>query len=260
LETEQVRIAVVADAHFSAGEDGRRYFAQFTRIQEAIARSGTAFTLAAGDLTEHGQPDEFTRFRNAAKRFPSPVLCVPGNHDVGNKGGPAESLARQIGVYESMIGPTFFCEMVGETRVIGLNASLFGSGLRQESEQWSLLEAGLTQTPPSLILLHYPPFLDDADEPDDPYWNINSGPRSRLLSMINESTVRAVISGHLHRPLMREWRGVPFVTVPPVSFGLPPGQQPEGWALVTVPPSGPVHAEIHSLAPTDATGEELVSP
>jgi hypothetical protein len=38
-----------------------------------------------------------------------------------------------------------------------------------------------------------------------------------------------------------------FISAPPVSFGLPRGRQPEGWALVTITPGGAVSADDQYL-------------
>ncbi|MGE5481602.1 MAG: metallophosphoesterase family protein [Bacteroidota bacterium] len=240
------RLAVLADLHLPQGAE---------RLQRAIAAlevEKVTAALIAGDLTQHGQEGEYGVWRRWRQRFTVPVFCVPGNHDVGDKGKvTGERLAR----YESQAGPSFFAADVGGVRVVGFNSLLFGSGLERETEQWAFLSDELcpqTSVPassaasvavsslqctdrPIVIFLHHPPFRVQSDEKAD-YWNIDPEPRQRLLELLeaNAERVCALLAGHLHHPASLAWSDVPILVAPAVSFGLPEGKQPEGWMLVNV--------------------------
>jgi 3',5'-cyclic AMP phosphodiesterase CpdA len=252
--TRPMRIALVADTHTNRGAQGDqpRYRERFERAIAEINAAEVDLVLIAGDLTENGAPEQMEDFRAQIQGFRAPVRCIPGNHDVGDKHLPGKEggvTAARVAQYEKALGPSFFVEVCGGARVLGLNASLFGSGLPREADQWAFLEHECAQpdTMPTLVLLHYPPFLKTPDEPGDPYWNLEPEPRARLLSLLQQGGVRAVLSGHLHRPINLRHDGILYVTTPPVSFGLPPGRQPEGWTLVTVKPDGTVQTAFRPL-------------
>jgi hypothetical protein len=130
-----------------------------------------------------------------------------------------------------------------------------GSGLPEEEAQWKFLEEQLLQldAPPTLLLMHYPPFTAAPREPGGGYWNLEPGPRSRLLALVDQpaSQVIGILTGHLHRgnevTFTTGHGPVRIITTPPVSFGLPAGKQPEGWTLVTVTPENTIQPEFRPI-------------
>ena len=261
-----VRIALLTDTHTTRGtaEDQPLYKGHLEEVIAAVNAAHVDFALVAGDLTQGGKPDEMSDFQTQIKGLDVPVLVIPGNHDVGGKHIPGKeggTTAERIARYEQSFGPSFWTKTLDGVRVIGLNASLFGSGLPQEETQWQFLETALQspQSPPTLLVMHYPLYLAQADEPGGIYWNVEPAPRARLLALIKKNGhVLAVLTGHLHRPLVNKTpEGVLLYTSPPVSFGLPRGKQPEGWTLVTVAPAtGMVQTEfrpiLHLAGPSPA--------
>jgi alkaline phosphatase D len=267
-EATALRIALVADPHVTRGEDAqkRSYGVHFDRVIASVnaVEGGVDAVLVAGDLTDDGLPEQYDDFKARADRFRCPaVWSVPGNHDVGNKrreGADADGgtiTDARLRRYEEKVGPSFWVRPLNDgTRVIGVNTPLLGSGLPREAEQWAFLEHELGATGDrrqTLVLLHYPLFTEAPDEPSSVYWNVEPAPRRRLLELLSTvgPSVRAVFSGHLHRPLERAAGNLRFLGAPPVSFGLPTGKQPEGWTLVTIPAAGPASARFVAVA-TDA--------
>jgi predicted phosphodiesterase len=58
--------------------------------------------------------------------------------------------------------------------------------------------------------------------------------RGRLMSLLEQANVKLVISGHTHHPGdVTTSGGIRMITVPATSFGLPFGEQPQGWLLLT---------------------------
>ncbi|SHE66448.1 3',5'-cyclic AMP phosphodiesterase CpdA [Caldanaerobius fijiensis DSM 17918] len=240
------RLAVLADLHLPQGTERLR------RAVAAVEAEKVDAVLVAGDLTQRGEEWEYAEWLRWKKRFAVPVFCVPGNHDVGDKG---EVTGERLARYESQVGPSFFAVNVGAVRVIGLNSLLFGSGLEKEVEQWAFLSSELCHPAsvplssatsvttlsqyrtdrPRVVFLHHPPFRVQLDEKAD-YWNIDPESRRRLLDLFeaNEDRICGVLAGHLHYPTALAWNNVPILVAPAVSFGLPEGKQPEGWMLVTV--------------------------
>ncbi len=240
------RIALLSDAHVNRATNGMD--ATFKpHFEKAIAQVNAAkvdFVLIAGDLTQFGQPEEFTDFKAHVKKIRAPVWFVPGNHDVGHKlnsGKTEGTVTREhIEAYEKALGPSWFSKKRAGVRVIGLNSSLLGSGFGREAAMWKFLEKEFARPAraPTILFMHYPLFLKDPDEPGGDYFNTEPEPRKRLFDLLKQNGVKTVLSGHLHRTLVNRRDGILFVTTPPISFGLPRDKQPEGWTLVTIFQSG----------------------
>lgn len=256
-----LRIALVSDTHTNRHDSDPDQGRYKGRLDQTIAQVNAArvdIVLIAGDLTQGGLREEEDDFASQIKGFIAPVRYVAGNHDVGDKHldskpGAGVTSAR-CAQFEKRLGANFWTAEFGagpHVRVIGLNSSTLGSGLPEEIAQWTFLERelGRTAAPPTLLLTHYPLYLKTPEEPGGDYWNVEPAPRARLLGLIQrpESRVIGVLSGHLHRPNDVHFGTVRMVTTPPVSFGLPPGKQPEGWTLVTVTAKGEVETEFHPL-------------
>lgn len=255
-----MRIALLSDTHTNRGDKGDQplYRPRFKAVIQAVNAARPDLILHAGDVTEGGRTEEFDDFLAQSAALSAPVRHVPGNHDVGAKRHPKGDSKQAVTVervraYEKRLGPSWWAEERNGFRFVAVNAPLFGSGLAAEAEQWAFLEkqcAGPAPTAPLVLLSHYPLFLERPEEAGDPYWNVEPEPRARLLGLLARpgvGAVRAVLSGHLHRPLDRAWRGVRLYTTPPVSFGLPRGKQPQGWTLVTLSPPGDVTAEFNPI-------------
>jgi 3',5'-cyclic-AMP phosphodiesterase len=240
------RIALVSDTHISraaAKEDQPLYRGRFDRVIAAVNAERIDFVVIAGDLTQEGLPEDFDDFKAQTRGFTAPVFFVPGNHDIGPKpmpGKPEAVTAERIALYEQKIGPSFYTRSSGGIRIIGLNSPVFGSGLPTEQAMWTMLEKELARptAPPTIVFMHYPPFVKKVDEPGGTYWNIEPAPRRRLLALLASGGVRTVLTGHLHYPLVTHHEATTFITTLPVSFGLPRGKQPQGWTLVTLRANG----------------------
>jgi 3',5'-cyclic AMP phosphodiesterase CpdA len=256
-----VRIALVSDTHTnrSTEPDQSRYKTHLTRAIADVNAANVDVVLVAGDLTQSGRPEQMGDFSAQARGFRPGVYVVPGNHDIGEKRLPSKPgggvTSARVRAYEKKFGRSWWTKNVKGIRIIGLNASILGSGLPEEEAQWRFLEDELIRfdAPPTLLLMHYPPFTTAVREPGGVYWNIEPGARSRLLSLVDQPTsgVIGFLTGHLHRgndTVFPSSHGpVRIVTTPPVSFGLPAGKQPEGWTLVTVTPAGTVESEFRPI-------------
>jgi 3',5'-cyclic-AMP phosphodiesterase len=236
------KVALISDLHVmppTTNKDQRLFPLRLAKTIEAVNAANVDLVLVAGDLTEHGTPQEYGLFRSQMRRFSAPVFYVPGNHDVGNKSMPGKQPGPGFGrirAYELDCGKSFFVHDCAGVRVIGLNSSLFGSHTAREKQMWAFLEDQLEKPAkrPTLLLQHYPPFMKKADEPGGDYFNLEPYPRARLLALAQQGGVKAILSGHLHHGLTNYANGMVLLTTPPISYGLPNGKQPEGWTLLTV--------------------------
>jgi 3',5'-cyclic AMP phosphodiesterase CpdA len=250
------RVALISDTHGnrSTNKDQALYRGRLDKAIAAVNESRADLVLIAGDLTQNGRPEELSDFQKQIEGFRAPVLFVPGNHDIGNKPIPGKeegATSERLVSFEKKMGPSFFVRRLSGVRVIGFNSSILGSGLRREQEMWDVLEREMAKSTdrPTILLMHYPPFEKTADEPGGDYWNIEPGPRQRLLDLLRNGGVKTVLTGHLHRQLINRLDGILMVTTPPVSFGLPKGKQPEGWTLITIPRQGEAQVEFKTIAP-----------
>ncbi len=246
------RIALVSDPHVNRATNGMNasFRPHLTQVISQVNTSKVDFVLIAGDLAQGGKPEEFDDFRKRLKEFRAPVFYVPGNHDVGNKkldGKRDEVTAERVALFEKKLGHSFYVKKRKGVRIVGINASLFSSGLLAQEKQWKMLEKLGTSSKPTVAFMHYVPFTDKPDEKGGAYWNIEPQPRKRLLDLLKKAGVRTVLSGHLHRQLVNRADGVLFVTTPPVSFGLPKDKQREGWTLVTLPAEGEARFEFRYI-------------
>ncbi len=85
------------------------------------------------------------------------------------------------------------------------------------------------------------------DEPRLSTWNVQPEPRQRLLALVEQAGLRAILSGHLHYPFTNRWQRVQMLGNGTTAFGLPRGNQPEGWMLLTVPRQGDIRFEFREL-------------
>ena len=253
------RIALLSDIHIMHGTNVAAKTLHRKHLAQAIADVNAAkvdLVLLAGDLTERGTPEEVGDFRQEMRGFNGRVWFVPGNHDVGNKRIPGKTPKPNDGTvdawrltrFEMHWGPTFWTRERAGVRVIGINTSIIGSDFSREKKMWKMLEKQLAKPSdkPTLLLLHYPPFIKTPDE-KSAYFDLESAPRQRLLKLLKEGGVKAVLSGHTHTEIVNRNDGILYVTSPPVAYGLPKGKQKPGWTLVTVSPSGEVQTEFKYL-------------
>ena len=250
------RVALLSDLHVTRGTKEEQPFHQgrLERALAAVNAENVDLVLIAGDLTENGTRTEFADLRKQLQKLRAPVWYVPGNHDLGGKVVAGKKTDKdvtpqRVDTFEWRMGSSWFSREQACVRVIGLNASLFGSGLKAENAMWQWLENELAQPAPqpTLLLMHYPPFTQKPNEPGGVYWNLEPQPRQRLLQLAHQGGVRAILSGHVHTENVLRQDGILFVTTPPVAFGLPKGRQYRGWTLLTVTPQGEVQSEFRYL-------------
>jgi 3',5'-cyclic AMP phosphodiesterase CpdA len=192
-----------------------------------------------------------------AGELPGPVYVLPGNHDVGEKrfaAAPAGSIVtpERLAVYRASAGPTWQAFEVRGSRFVLLTSSLFGSGLPDEAAQWEWLENQLAghREAPLYLSFHHPLYLEAVDEPGGTYWNVEPGPRKRLLKLLKSHHVRALFTGHIHRGLRHLVHGTELLTQTAISFGLgAPEARVEGWSLVTLADGAPPEVAFQRLTP-----------
>jgi len=226
---------------FAENADFVRETELVTRAVQHINRLKPKFVIVCGDLVNQGpggkvHPDQVREFKRLMGQVdPSiPLVCVCGNHDVGNR--PTPALMRG---YEKEFGETYFGFWAGGVRCLVLNSSLYydPTGAPDEHERqdrWfheELAAARQSGAPHILVFQHHPWFLTQPDEPDQ-YFNIPQVRRAPALQAMREAGVRAVLAGHYHRNAYGKDGLIEMITTSAV--GKPLGKDPSGFRIVKV--------------------------
>ncbi|MGZ4964140.1 MAG: metallophosphoesterase family protein [Limisphaerales bacterium] len=248
------RIAFLSDTHVRSQTNapGRRFNRHLDQAIAEVNTAGVDLVLITGDLTENGSRQQMDLFKHKVEQFKAPVMFIPGNHDVGmvdNARGTFPITHRRLERYRTTLGENWFAREQTGIRVVGINSCLFGSGLKEEQEQWKFLEKELDRprATRTLLLEHYPLFIKTIDEPKIGHWNVRPELRNKLLVLIKQAGVTAVLSGHLHYPITNQVHGTLFLGNGAVSGGLPRGKQPAGWMLLSLPRDGAMQFEFRQL-------------
>jgi len=254
-----VRIALLSDTHITHGRGGTENSARFRRVVEDVNRADVSLVIFAGDLSNGGSESQFHDFLDIARGLKSPVLFSPGNPDIGNRAGLSDRgqvSEERIARYESVMGPSFYKAQVAGVRVVAVNTPLLGSHLPREEQQWVALNTWLSsrRSLPTLLLLHYPLFLNSPGEPDNPRFVVDPASRSRLINLAQRSGVKLIVGGHLHRGVVRTTSGIQYITSPAVGCSSDHDSRPAGWTLLTWQPDGAWRVEFRTEAARNEPG------
>ncbi|XP_015929761.2 serine/threonine-protein phosphatase CPPED1 [Parasteatoda tepidariorum] len=129
-----------------------------------------------------------------------PLICVCGNHDVGNTPTPDS-----IQLYREKFGDDYFTFYCSGVMFIVINSQYFEDAslvpaLAAEQESW--LEAQLEEAKNGnykhvIIFQHIPWFLENPDE-SKIYFNLLPEIRQKWLPKFRDANVNAIFCGHWH--------------------------------------------------------------
>jgi serine/threonine-protein phosphatase CPPED1 len=208
---------------------------------EHVNRLKPRFVVVCGDLVHPfpggaGYDAKVAEFKRIFSRIDPaiPLVCVAGNHDVGNRPTPA-SLAS----YRKNIGEDWFGFWAGGTRALALNSTLIHDPAGapddlQAQDAWfrAELEAAAKEKPRHLFVFqHHAWFLKTPDEPDG-YFAIPRERRTPALAAMKAADVRAVFAGHYHGNARGRDGSLEMITTGPV--GKPLRDDPSGLRIVEV--------------------------
>ena len=135
-----IEIIHVSDLHF--GKSGAQDAKAALLLEKIAARfaftpGGGCFLCVTGDITDHGEQDEYERAGRELARFAGQVFVTPGNHDYGSILGTAYSKRKAKYFDVGFASPLGFRHPYAEKKKV------FWQELRDESEVNGLLVIGL---------------------------------------------------------------------------------------------------------------------
>jgi 3',5'-cyclic AMP phosphodiesterase CpdA len=223
------RIVILSDIHLSPTHG---FFWENWCVAHEFADAAKAdAVIVNGDLAING-PDSDAEIAFAATALGSlrtPVMALPGNHDVGDEppGQHSDQIIDEdrLTRWDRSFATDRWAMDAAGWRLVSVNAQLFGSGLAREHAQDHWLDEQLsTAGRRTALFLHKPLFVESpTDDVARPACMVPSA-RARLLDKLNRSDVRLIVSGHLHQHRDRTFGDQRHLWVPAVAFAAP-------WAL-----------------------------
>lgn len=199
-----MRLAAVADVHFRL-EEQQENIRQFMAVNELAD-----LLVLAGDLTNHGLPDEMKACLAVLEHVRIPIVAVLGNHD--HESGFQDSLAgmaRLAGIHV-LDGACFEADGVGFAGVKGFCGGFapyelmpFGEGgiktfVEIAEREATKLDYGLAQlqTSVKIAITHYAPIQQTVvGEPEPIFPFLGS---SRLGRVLDRHKPALALHGHAH--------------------------------------------------------------
>ena len=240
---------ILADLHFGSamGENMAR---------AAIAdlnRSGAELVIQLGDITDHGQKEEYDTAMAALAELQMPYATMMGNHDVysiaeerlsGREYYPAsfgrepdgvilEHKGFRFGVLDSVMhaaSPYAAYDLASGAFLEGSSGAIVRGALSVEQHE-ILAEIAAPGTSPAFIFLHHPPQPFVGFPPI--LFGLRDEDSGRLHATVDSGNVWGVFAGHTHRNA----RTRNFGPVPAHEVAMP-RDYPFGYALVDVTESG----------------------
>jgi 3',5'-cyclic-AMP phosphodiesterase len=243
-------IAQMTDVHIGFDPEARPEELNRTRFRATLARllaqpNKPDMLVLSGDITDHGDLESFAKVADLLAECPFPVHAMMGNHD------SREGLLHAFPETREESGFLHRAFVAGGLLVVLLDtfeAERHGGAFCEARAAWLSATLAAHAGVPTVIFMHHPPVISGIQwmdpAPDDP-WIANF---ARALAGF-EGQVQAIHCGHLHRPIVTRFCGIPLSVTPSVaplvSLDLRPisSKKPDSRALITTEP--PTYALHH---------------
>lgn len=204
-------IAQVTDLHLRAGRALAYRKVDTAGALEICVAHLNAMTprpdlvIFTGDMGDKGINEEYAILSDILAALTIPFVIVPGNHDRRrplHEAFPAQAPLNEDGFIQFTVEDL-------PIRLIGLDTLSEGKPfgvLCERRLDW--LETTLAEDPdrPTALFLHHPPFLTGIGHMDEQHLSVG---KDRLATLIRATPgVRALLCGHLHRPIHTLWAGI----------------------------------------------------
>jgi 3',5'-cyclic AMP phosphodiesterase CpdA len=195
-------IVHISDLHFDDTEPG-----SVEALRESIESIGPALIVVSGDLTLRGGIREFRSARRFLDSLASPILVVPGNHDIPAF-NPIARFGRPLGRFRDLISRDLSPRVrASGVSIIGLNSarpwdlSWNWSHGRLSRAQIELADDFFGNDPSGsfrCVVVHHPFVV-----PDGMPGFRSIGNRELMQRVLHRRRVDLVLSGHLHKGFWR---------------------------------------------------------
>lgn len=160
-----------------------------------------AFFVQLGDFAGPGTPERHDHYLSLVAALSIPDVCVVGNHDLDDAGGPE--------AFERLHGPANFSFAYGHTRFVVLHSQpgvageveVRGAdtpegleGPREEDLAFLAHALDAAEEPHRVVLMHMPPYLDGRFAPH-PDWGFRRR-EPEFLALLRAHGVKLVCSAH----------------------------------------------------------------
>lgn len=216
-----MKIVQITDTHFSP--ETQHFNSNWTPLLEWIERSGADLIVHTGDLTVNGadKAQDIVFCKNLMSQTSSPILIVPGNHDVGHIPGSGQPVnAERLLRWRCLAGEDRWFHDAGDWRLVGLNSLLFGHENEEEEAQFEWLRQTLEDRGGRRIAMfgHNPLFIDNPHAGEIGYWSVWPKARTRLLDLIAAHDVALYASGHVHWAWQGRYRNTALTWGPSAAY------------------------------------------
>jgi len=166
--------------------------------------------LLTGDLVNEGRPEEYAHLRELLSALRAPFHLVPGNHDLTAtlRAAFPDHVHGDAGRADGVID--------GPLRVVTLDSSRFpepGGSLEPDQLEWLDRALGAAPDQPTVVAVHHPPFATGIAHMDT--MALDAASAGGLAAVIaRHPQVERVLSGHLHRHIVRRFSGSIAMTAP----------------------------------------------
>lgn len=195
--------------------------------------------LVTGDLTDKGDIDSYRRCVEALAHCPFPVYPCLGNHDL------RENFIQSVPHVPTADGFVQYCIPLEGLRLIVLDTleeGRHGGGFCEVRAAWLKARLAEDGDTPTIIVMHHPPMDVGIEwmstDPAEPWV-------ARFADAIaGHGQIRAILCGHLHRPIAAVWKGVTVIVSPAtavqLALNLTPidPEQPDDRPMVIADPAG----------------------
>ncbi len=235
----------MADCQLGMFDNDNSWEKEMALLEEAVShinRLKPRFVIVCGDLTnakpyQPAYPEQIADYKRVMSKISDdvPLVCLCGNHDVGNK-----PTRKKIAAYESHFGSHYFQFWVGGVHCLALNSSLIHNpkkapALFEEQKEWikTAFEAPESKRAVHrLVFTHHPWFLRNPHTYLSRKFEIPPERRHEMLQLFAKHRVAACFAGHFHRNSHGQYQGMEMITTS--AIGKPGGSDPSGFRIVKV--------------------------
>ncbi|WGW00795.1 3',5'-cyclic-AMP phosphodiesterase [Vibrio sp. YMD68] len=251
-EVSPIKLLQITDTHLFAPADGDllsvNTLDSFQAVVSMIQDSGVEFDsiLATGDISQDHSVESYQRFAEGIAPLKQPCYWLPGNHDYQPNMG-AVFPSSQIQHIEHLYVGDHWQVIMLDSQVVGMPHG------RLSDRQLDLLDEKLSANPNrhTLVLLHHHPILVGSAWLDQ-----HTLKDSELLWQVldKHSNVKAILCGHVHQDMDREFNGVRVMATPSTCIQFKPNsdefaldKRAPGWRELDLYDDGQLVTQVKRL-------------